>query len=152
MDAPVTEHPSPDPQLFRFSISIPIRYADIDAQRHVNNVAYFTFMEQARVDYAREVGFRQDESFEALGMIVAEASCSYRAPAHLWDTVTVWARVCRLGNKSFHFEYRLETVRGLIATGRSVQVCYDYARHQSMPIPDAWRAAIVAYEPGLNGL
>ncbi len=150
MRTPAPGYCAPDPQLFRFSVSIPIRYADIDAQRHVNNVAYFTFMEQARVDYAREVGFRQDERFDALGMIVAEASCSYVAPAHLWETVIVWARVCRLGNKSFHFEYRLETERALIATGRSVQVCYDYSTQQSMPIPDDWRAAIIAYEPGLT--
>ena len=150
MDTPDTDHPTPDSDSFRFSVSIPIRYADIDAQRHLNNVAYFTFMEQARVNYAREIGFRQDEGFDSAGMIVAEATCSYQASAGLWETVTVWARVSYLGHKSFHFEYRLETERGLIATGRSVQVCYDYPRRQSIPIPDDWREAIIAYEPGLT--
>lgn len=137
-------------QLFRCSVPIPIRYADIDAQRHLNNVAYFTFMEHARVAYLREVGLWQGEDFESIGMILAETSCSYKAPACLGETVTVWTRVDYLGNKSFHFEYRLETERGEIATGRSVQVCYDYTRQVSLPIPDAWREAIIAYEPALE--
>lgn len=136
---------------FRFSCSIPIRYADIDAQRHVNNVAYFTFMEQSRVEYLREVGFWTEASFDGLGMIVAEATCVHRAPAYLGETVTVWARVSHLGRKSFTFDYRLETARGEIATGRTAQVCYDYGANQSAPIPPEWRRAIIAYEPALDG-
>ena len=136
---------------FRFSVSIPIRYGDIDAQRHLNNVAYHTFMEQARVAYIREVGLWSGESFDAIGMILAEASCTYKAPAFLWQTVTVWTRVSRIGNKSFHFEYRLEAEGGEIATGRSVQVCYDYDRQKSLPVPEHWRQAFITYEPGLSG-
>ncbi|MFC2037436.1 acyl-CoA thioesterase [Chloroflexota bacterium] len=138
------------PQSFRCSVSIPIRYADIDAQRHLNNVAYFAFMEHARVEYLRETGLWSGEDFESIGMIVAETSCNYRAPGFLGETVTVWTRVSHLGNKSFHFEYQLETEQGEIATGRSVQVCYDYVRQRSIPIPDAWRETILAYEPGLR--
>lgn len=135
--------------LYRCSVSIPIRYADIDAQRHLNNVAYFTFMEHGRVAYLRDVGLWQEGDFDAIGMIVAEASCTYVAPAFLGETVTVWTRVSHLGTMSFHVEYRLETERGEIATGRSIQVCYDYAGQRSMPIPEHWREAITAYEPGL---
>jgi acyl-CoA thioester hydrolase len=137
------------PEFYRCSVAIPIRYADIDAQRHLNNVAYFAFMEHARVAYLREVGLWQGEDFDAVGMIVAEAGCTYQAPAYLGETVTVWTRVSRLGRKSFDFEYRLETGRGVIATGRTVQVCYEYEAQGSIPIPETWRAAIRAYEPGL---
>lgn len=136
-------------QLFRFSVSIPILYGDIDAQRHLNNVAYLRFMEHARVDYLRETGMWQGKDFESVGMILAEASCRYKNPAFLGEIVTVWTRVSRLGNKSFDFDYRLETDRGAIATGQTVQVCYDYTRQRSIPIPDRWRKAILAYEPGL---
>lgn len=145
----MNDTPHPQNSHFRFSVSIPIRYADIDAQRHLNNVAYFTFMEQARVEYVQTLGLWQDGRFDGIGMIVAEASCSYRAPAHLGETVRVWARIARLGTRSFDFEYRLETEGGLIAHGRTVQVCYDYAQGSSAPLPDNWRRAITDYEPGL---
>jgi acyl-CoA thioester hydrolase len=140
-----------EPYLFRYSVSIPVRYADIDAQRHLNNVAYFAYMEHARVMYLHETGLWQGQDFESIGMILAETSCSYKAPGFFGDTVTVWTRVSHLGNKSFHFEYRLETERGEIATGRSVQVSYDYGQQRSIPIPDRWRQTITAYEPGLHG-
>lgn len=134
---------------FRCSVAIPIRYGDIDAQRHLNNIAYFAFMEHARVAYLREVGLWAGRDFEAIGIVVAEASCSYTAPAFLGETVTVWVRVSHMGNKSFHFDYRLVTERGEIATGKTVQVCYDYPLQRSIPMPSAWREAIVAFEPGL---
>jgi acyl-CoA thioester hydrolase len=138
-----------DPGPFRFCLTLPIRYDDIDAQRHLNNVSYLVFMQQARVEYLLGLGLWDGVDFGGIGMILREVSCSYLAPAFLGDVVTVWARVSHLGTKSFHMDYRLETERGEIATGRSVQVCYDYARACSMPIPEAWRAAILAYEPAL---
>lgn len=140
-----------NPQLFRCLVSIPIRYADIDAQRHLNNVAYFAFMEHARVVYLRETGLWQGTDFDGVGMVVAEVSCKYLAPAFLGQTVTVAVRASQLGTKSFCFEYELATERGLIATGRSVQVCYDYERQCSIPMPDLWREGILAYEPGPLG-
>lgn len=136
---------------FRHSVSIPIRYGDIDAQRHLNNVAYFAFMEHARVAYLVELGLWSGDDFDAIGMILADASCCFISPAYLGETVTVWTRVTRLSHKSFHVEYLLETERGPIATGHSVQVCYDYRQRRSLPIPEAWREAMLAYEPGLRG-
>lgn len=140
-----------NPQLFRCLVPIPIRYADIDAQRHLNNVAYFAFMEHARVVYLRETGLWQGKDYDGVGMVVAEVCCQYQAPAFLGETVTVAVRASELGTKSFRFEYELTTERGLIATGRSVQVCYDYERQCSIAIPDRWREGILAYEPGLQG-
>ena len=138
-----------DLALYRFCVPIPIRYDDIDAQRHLNNVAYFVFMQQARLEYLREVGLWSGADFQAVGMILREATCSYLAPAYLGETVKVWTRVSYLGNKSFRFEYRLQTGRD-VAWGHSAQVCYDWMQGQSISMPDEWREAIVAYEPALR--
>jgi acyl-CoA thioester hydrolase len=151
MADPIAHAQPADSGLFRFCTAIPIRYDDIDAQRHLNNVAYFVFMQQARLEYLRDVGLWSGHDFERVGIILRETACSYHAPAYLGETVKVWARVSHLGTKSFHFEYRLETEHGLIATGRSVQVCYDWVAGRSIPMAAAWRAAIEAYEPALDG-
>ena len=141
--------PSIPPHLYRFSIRLPIIYGDIDAQRHLNNVVYFTFMEHTRLSYVRALGLWGGTDFDALGMILAEATCTFKAPAYLGETITVWARVSHMGTKSLHFEHVLATERAEVATGHAVLVAYDYAEQRSIPIPDAWRAAIIAYEPGL---
>ncbi len=36
--------------------SMPIRWGDMDAQRHVNNTVYFRFMEQARITFFDRYG------------------------------------------------------------------------------------------------
>lgn len=43
--------------LFRFSTTFEVRWRDLDAMGHVNNAVYFTYLEQTRVHYLRELGF-----------------------------------------------------------------------------------------------
>ncbi|MBI2455351.1 MAG: acyl-CoA thioesterase, partial [candidate division NC10 bacterium] len=36
---------------FKFSTPIRVRFCETDANRHVNQVSYFVYVEQARMDY-----------------------------------------------------------------------------------------------------
>ena len=135
--------------LFRFSTTLEVRWRDLDALGHVNNAVYFTYLEQARFQYLRELGLIPSDPF-GIGMILAEARCQFKSPLELGERVTIYTRVSELRNSSFIFEYRIEGEDGRVAaTARSVQVCYDYQNQHSIPIPDKWREAITAYEPGL---
>jgi len=141
-----------DLSLFRFSHPIEVRYADIDVLQHVNNATYFTYMETARLQYFVQVlGWKGDWS--ALGVIIAQSACEYKLPLVYGDSVQVHMRTSRLGTKSFDFQYAL--VRGpdgaIAAVGSSVQVAYSYEQGASILIPETWRSALIAYEPGLGG-
>lgn len=132
--------------LFRFSTTLEVRWRDVDALGHVNNAVYFTYLEQARCHYLRQLGVVPSNP-AGIGMILAEISCQFKSPLELGERVTVWARVSELRNSSFFFEYRMKGTDGrLAATARSAQVCYDYQTRQPIPIPDEWREAIVTYE------
>lgn len=138
--------------LFRFSHPIEVRYADIDALQHVNNATYFTYMETARTHYMREV-LGWSGGWRDLSIIIARATCDYLLPIRWGDRIRVYLRTARLGRKSFDFEYAIVREHEgqeseVVATGTSVQVAYDYGRGESMPIPEEWRARIIAYEPG----
>ena len=134
---------------FRFSTSIRVRYSDLDAQGHVNSARYFTFMEEARLHYAQALGlWTAVKDFMGVGQIVAEATCTYIQPVFLGQTVDVAVRIARMGTKSMTTEYRLTVGADEVATGRTVQVTYDYQNQRSIPIPDAWRQRIEAYESG----
>jgi len=132
---------------FRFWFEMPVRYSDLDAQGHVNNAVYFSFLEQARIEYMRALGiWRVEDNLLSIGTIVAEATCTYKRPILLGQTVRIGARVTRLGNKSYDFEYQM-LVNGVeAATARTVQVAYDYATGQSIRVPDDWREKIRAFE------
>jgi acyl-CoA thioester hydrolase len=134
---------------FRFSTTLEVRWRDVDALGHVNNATFFTYLEQGRVHYLRELGFLPDDPSE-IGIFIAEASCRYKSPLRLGEQVTIRVRVSALGRSSFDFDYCVEGEDGrLAATGRSVQVCYDYEAGRPIPMPGRWREAITAYEPGL---
>jgi acyl-CoA thioester hydrolase len=136
--------------LFRFSTNLEVRWRDVDALGHVNNAVFFTYLEQARVHYLRELGFALDNPTD-VGIIIAEASCRFKSPLRLREQVTVRARVSELRRSSFTLEYRIEGGDGrLAATARTVQVCFDYDEERPIPIPTQWREAFVAYEPGLQ--
>jgi acyl-CoA thioester hydrolase len=136
--------------LYRFSTALEVRWRDVDALGHVNNAVYFNYLEQARLHYMRELGFLPPNS-TAVGVIIAEASCRFKSPLKLGECVTIRARVSEFRRSSFIFEYRLEGEDGrLAATARTVQVCYDYKNQRPSPIPDEWREAFTAYEPGLH--
>ena len=134
---------------FRFSTVLEVRWRDLDPMGHVNNAVYFSYLEQARVHYLRELGTIPSDP-AGIGFILAEASCQFKSPLELGERVTIHTRVSEMRNSSFVFEYRLAGGDGrLVATARTVQVCYDYQAQHPIPIPDGWRDAVVAYEPGL---
>jgi acyl-CoA thioester hydrolase len=138
----------PDEEAYRFYHSTEVRYGDIDAQGHVNNARTFTFMEQGRVKYLQHLGLWDGKDFRAIGIILAEAGCTYKAPILLEQRLRVGVRTSKIGNKSIEFSYSIEDedTGQVMATGRTVQVTYDYKRGASIPVPDHWREVIQAFE------
>jgi len=135
--------------LFRFSTTLEVRWRDLDPMGHVNNAVYFSYLEQARVHYLRELGVVA-RSPSGIGFILADASCQFKSPLELGERVTIRTRVSQMRNSSFVFEYHARGEDGrLVATARTVQVFYDYEARRPMPIPAEWRDAVTAYEPAM---
>jgi acyl-CoA thioester hydrolase len=136
--------------VFRFYHPVEVRYADIDAQRHVNNVVFFTYMETARAAYLRHLGLWDGKDFLDIGIILVKAECEYLSPIVYGMPLRVGVCTDRLGTKSLTLSYRIEdaAAANLMATGRTISVAYDYRAQRSMPVPPAWRQTIEAFERG----
>ena len=121
-------------------------FRDIDAMGHVNNVAFLAFMEDARMQYWKAL--RREYGLKKINFILAEVTCRYLSPAYLGETITIGIRARNLGNKSFHFEYRMEekTSGRLVTEGSSVQVMYDYKQKQSKAIDTRMRDGVASLE------
>jgi acyl-CoA thioester hydrolase len=105
---------------------------------HVNHAVYFTYLEQCRLTFWREV---TGAASPHTRVIIARAECDYRAPAHFGDELEVRLKVGAIGRSSFVLEYEIIHVESdrLIATGKTVMVSYDYAAGKSVPLPTAAR-------------
>jgi acyl-CoA thioester hydrolase len=122
---------------------IQVRFADLDVNRHVNNVAYFTFMEQARVAWLRRVAMQTTRKGE--GPVVVQASCNYRKAMPFIDAVDVRVYVGAPGRTSFPTYYDIvstddENCR--YADGRAIMVWTDRASGGSRPLPDELRVLL----------
>jgi acyl-CoA thioester hydrolase len=135
---------------FRFFHPIEIRYRDVDAQRHVNSAVYFTYLEQARANYLQLLGLWKGEDFDQIGIILAEQSCTYRAPIYYGQQIEIGLRCAHIGEKSMKFEYLLRerSSHAELAVASTILVAYSYGREESIAVPEDWRRSIEAYEGG----
>jgi acyl-CoA thioester hydrolase len=125
-----------------FTVEIPVRFRDIDGMGHVNNAVYFTYMEQARSEWYRQLmGIHFVAEFD---FILAHASCDFKEAIGFGETVVVTVTLTKIGNSSFRFAYEIQSKEKgtLFASGESVQVCYDYKAGKPVPIPPHFRAML----------
>lgn len=136
---------------FRCVVPVTVRFRDCDALGHVNNAVYFTYLEEARFRWFREVF--GEGAFAHHSIILAEAKCSFRAPATFGEVLNVGIRVERIGRSSFAHRYRVESQKDgrLIAEGESVGVGFDYATNKSRELDASFRTAIEKHQGGPVG-
>ena len=131
---------------YAFSSTVSVRFSDCDPIGHLNNAVFFSFLEEARFAWFRSI--LGPEGFKRYGFILAEARCSFRAPAMPGEALEVGIRVTRIGTKSFGFGYRIERAsdRKLIAEADTVQVAYDYASNASKELGPDFRRIVEAHQ------
>ena len=127
---------------FQFKVEVQVRFRDLDAMNHVNNAVYMTYFEIARLAFWAEIAGAHDARMR--GLILAEQTCTYRSPARHNEILDVWLKPVAMRRSSFVYRYRITEQQSgrLIATGRSVQVAYDYQTEKSIPIQSEYRAAL----------
>ncbi len=131
---------------FRHCIELPVRWGDMDALGHVNNVEYLRYLESGRIAYMETV--QPAELPPDQHMVLADIQCRFIRQLNYPATVEVLTRIDQLSKRSMHFQAAIH-VRGEdrpAATSRGVLVWYDFAGQGSAPLPEALRAAILDYE------
>lgn len=124
--------------------TVTVRFSDCDPMGHTNNANYFTYMEQARVAFFKPqfpIVHGETTGPEAFPFILAEISCRFLKPTYMEDELSVTVAVSHIGNSSFAFDYTLtrKSSGEVVATGKSVQVWFDYKTGKSAPIPDDFK-------------
>jgi acyl-CoA thioester hydrolase len=156
-------------------VPVPVRYGDLDPQHHVNNVVYFTYLEQARLGYfdalrrlgraalaetlapamsahALDVAPGTNDDRLDLPLVISEAACAYRRPITALVPLEVGVRAARAGRASLVLEYAICAARGEppYATGSTTVVCVDLASGRPRGLPAWTLAALRRLEPGLG--
>lgn len=103
-----------------FRLDVRIYWEDTDAGGIVYHSNYLRYMERARTEMLRSLGFSQQqmkEAGEAL-IVVSKLEIAYRRPAKLDDLLTVHTRVESLKHASIVFEQTITRGDEVITQGR----------------------------------
>jgi acyl-CoA thioester hydrolase len=127
---------------------IPIRWGDMDAMGHVNNTVYFRFMEQTRIRWFERL-VPEEDAWQSIGIVIANASCNYRRAITYPGTVEVKLYVGAPGGASVPttYELRVDADPEPYADGAAVVVFIDMRTQKSRRIPEAIRARLGRAEP-----
>lgn len=129
----------------RFRHHVEVRFHDLDAMGHAHHTLPLIYFEEARATYWREVAGRA--GVEDIDYVMGEVQVRYHGRIRYPARLEVGVRVSQIGGKSFVMEYELRDAEGvLLASGRTVQVMYDYAAGRSVAMPAELRERIRAFE------
>ena len=122
------------------------RFRDTDAMGHINNAVYVTYLEVARQIYWQTLDHVAD--YRRVPFILAHVTIDFRSEALMKEVLEIGIRCAWIGGKSFAFEYQIweQSTERLVVEAVTVQVCYDYERKASIPMPDDLRRKVEGLE------
>lgn len=129
---------------------IPLRWADLDAFGHLNNVEFFRLMEQARVEWLEAIGefppagIPLAQSGKTAMPVAAHIECDFRAQVHYPATLRVVLSTGRVGRSSVELrsEIRSEDGSRLLADGSVTMVWVGIDTGRPQDLPAAVRAQV----------
>ncbi|MEU3343683.1 thioesterase family protein [Streptomyces sp. NPDC006700] len=100
----------------------PLRWADMDAYGHVNNVVFLRYLEEARIDFL----FRPDKEFKQ-GSVVARHEIDYkRQLVHRHAPVDIELWVTEIRAASFTLGYEVKDGDQIYVRASTVIVPFDF--------------------------
>lgn len=138
-----------------YQMPLRVYIEDTDAGGIVYYVNYLKFMERARTEFLRDLGFAKTAVLEDGKLLVVHSlNTQYKRPALLDESLTVTAKVTKLARAAITFEQNILRNGELLCTGEVKIACVEPATAtQSMrpsALPNDMYSAISAFI-GNNG-
>ncbi len=142
--------PVKDRSLFKHTYIVVVKFNEVDMLHIVNNAVYFSYFEQARLKYAKDLGILTNEGIISNGAVfyMAHNEIDYLKVAQFEDELRVYTRVPYIKHSSFGFEHVIENVKTkkIIAEGAGVLVHVNPLSRESIPLPESFIKAVKNFE------
>jgi tol-pal system-associated acyl-CoA thioesterase len=112
-----------------------------DAGGMVFHANYLSFMECARTELLQSLGFDLGELArrDHVLFVVHSAQIAYHKPALLNDSLTVTARVARIGQARLVFEQAVSREEEVLASAELTLACVSAKSYRPVAVPEAIR-------------
>jgi acyl-CoA thioester hydrolase len=122
-----------------------VRFGDLDAMRHLNNVVFLRYFETARIAFIRELLPEHDPAHPeatSFGLIFAECHINYRSPVYFDEEVAVECSIGEVRRSAFQVAFTMRVGERVAAEGYGWLVGFDYVGEKAAPLPDALRTLL----------
>lgn len=96
---------------FKHKFQVRVRTYEVDSQGIVHNAVYLQYLEAARIEYRRNLGYRILPTGifdDGLKVVVVNNTINYKGFAFLDDLLNVYTRIEWIKNSSFCFDQVIE--------------------------------------------
>jgi acyl-CoA thioester hydrolase len=134
--------PENDAELEFIETQVSVRYAETDKMGIAYYANYLVWFEVGRVAWCKAKGFRyaEMELKDNRYLMVAEASCRYKAPAHFEDDIVVRTGLAKATDRVIRYSYQICSKNSgqLLATGQTTHVIADM-NYRPSRLPEQYR-------------
>ena len=133
---------------FQFEMVLPIRWGDMDAMGHVNNVSYFRYLETCRLDWFNSLGIKA--SPKGLGPIIANGFCNFYREFAYPGNVLMKLYTSDPSRTTFEAWTTLEDAANpgtIMAEGGATVIWVDFAVMRAVTLPDEVRQLVTPESP-----
>lgn len=143
------ERPRPAPVAAEapvFSLPLRVYYQDTDAGGVVHHAHYLDFMEQARTEWMRALGFHQTDLARLQVMFAVRAvHIDFLKPARLDDALQASVRLLRQGGASLVLEQVIRQGDQVLCRGEIKLACLNCESFSPVLIPEAVNARLALW-------
>ena len=119
-----------------FSYKMRVYIEDTDAGGIVYYVNYLKFMERARTEFMRSLGYGKNTIFNSdLMFVVRDLAVSYKLPARLDDELEATATLTQLRGAGMVFDQSVRRGAVLLARAQVTIACVDRAEFKPRRMP-----------------
>ena len=118
-----------------FSLPIRVYVEDTDAGGIVFYANYLKFMERARTELMRSLGFDKPALFDGMQFVVHEVALKYHSPAVLDDEISVTARLDKASRVTFEMTQQVFRGNTLLVEGSVKAACIDAQSKRPKAMP-----------------
>ena len=139
-----------DRRIYGFATDEHLRFADVDANTHINNGAFLQLLENARVSYMRQI---VRSGLPRFRVVVGRLEIDFRRQMFHPGRATACARLIEVHERKCVIGHALFDGEGnCTATLKAIMVSLNEETHRSMPFEPAVRSALERFAASKDGL
>lgn len=142
----IATKPTLQPDLFVYSFPVRVYFENTDAGGVVYHGEYLKFLERARTEWLRRLGFEHQALARdnRIVFVVSSLSIDFVKPARLDDNVLVSVKLVSLGKVRCNFEQEIRREDELLVRAKVTVACLTTDSFKPVEIPDTLKRKMEA--------